>query len=331
MRNPAMFGQNHSSETEIVTSTAEKKYHIPVLLKESIAALNLRDGGIYVDATLGGGGHTRAILNSGKNLKLYAFDQDENALKFAEKNFLSAYKNLVLIKNNFANLRTGLALERIKKIDGILFDLGVSFNQISNPARGFSYLHDGNLDMRMDESEELTAFDIINNFPLKKLRDIFFEFGEEREAAHIASAIVSKRKLKKIKTTAELSEIIDRSTHSKFKMKAKARIFQALRIYLNREIEVLKTALNDAVKILNPGGRLVVISYHSIEDRVVKKFFQYEEKSCICPPNLPCVCDKVSTLKIITKKPIIPSSEEIAENRMARSAKMRVAEKKGEK
>ncbi|RLC51978.1 MAG: 16S rRNA (cytosine(1402)-N(4))-methyltransferase RsmH [Candidatus Cloacimonadota bacterium] len=306
------------------------EYHIPVLLKESIQALAIHSGGIYVDATLGGGGHTRAILASEKDIKLYAFDRDENALKFAKDNFLSSYQNLVLIKDNFANLRTGLALERVKKIDGILFDLGVSFNQISTPGRGFSYLHEGNLDMRMDESEKLTAFDIINDFPFEKLKEIFFEFGEEREAARIAAAIISQRKLNKIKTTSELSEIIERSTRSRFKMKAKARIFQALRIYLNGEIEALKQALKDAVNILNPKGRIVVISYHSIEDRVVKKFFQYEEKSCICPPNFPkCVCNKVSTLKIITKKPIIPSSQEISENRMARSAKMRVAEKRG--
>ena len=306
-----------------------KDYHVPVMLNESISALKIQNEGIYVDATLGGGGHTKAILDSNKNIIVFAFDQDEDAI-YEARNYLKDYsKRLTIIKDNFANLRTRLALERIKKIDGILFDLGVSSHQISKPERGFSFSLDGKLDMRMDKSQKLSAYDIINNFSYEELRNLFFEFGEERESSKIAKAIVSNRMKKKISTTLELSEIIENSIFSRHKLKAKARIFQAIRIYLNEEIEVLKTALKDAVNILNFEGRIVVISYHSIEDRAVKKFFQYQAKSCICPPNFPkCVCDKVSTLTIINKKPILPSNDEILKNNKARSAKLRIAEKR---
>ncbi len=305
------------------------EYHTPVLLKESIDALNIKDGGIYVDATLGGGGHTEAILKTGKKIRLFSFDKDEDSIKHAEKLLGDNYENILLIKDNFKNLRTRLSLEMIKKIDGILFDLGVSSHQIGTSDRGFSFSLDGELDMRMDQDSDLTAYQIINNFSFKELRSIFYEYGEEKEAARIAGAIVEKRDQKKIKTTLELSEIIEKSTISKHKLKAKARIFQSIRIYLNDEINNLKTALKDAVNILNPHGRIAVISYHSLEDRVVKQFFRYEEKSCICPSNFPkCICDKISTLKILTRKPVLPSSEEIQNNKRARSAKLRVAERK---
>ena len=234
-----------------------------------------------------------------------------------------------MINDNFKNLRTGLALNRIKKIDGILFDLGVSSHQIDSADRGFSYMADGDLDMRMDRTSKLSAKELINTFSLEDLKDIFFKYGEERESARIARKIVEVRKQKEIKTTLQLAEIIDNSIKSNQRIKAKARIFQAIRIFVNNEIEALNKALKDAVHLLNKGGRIAVISYHSIEDRVVKQFFKYENLSCVCPDDFPiCTCDKVSTLKIITKKPILPTEEEIHNNSRAKSAKLRIAERK---
>jgi 16S rRNA (cytosine1402-N4)-methyltransferase len=306
-----------------------ENFHEPVLLEESIAALNIRDGLVYVDATLGGGGHTRAILNTGKKIKLISFDQDEAAIEHCRNSFGENYDNLTLIHDNFSNFWTGVALQKIKKIDGILFDLGVSSYQINEPERGFSFSLDGKLDMRMNNKSELTAYEIVNKFTYEELKKIFFEYGEERESYRIAKGIIKERESKNIQTTLELADIIDRYTFSHQKLKAKARIFQAIRIYLNDEINVLTTALNDAVKILNPGGRLAVISYHSLEDRIVKQLLRFQEKVCICPPSFPqCVCNKKSTLRILTKKPITPKQEEIARNSRARSAKLRIAEKK---
>ena len=305
-------------------------YHIPVLLKESVEALNIKDGGVYVDATLGGGGHTTAILESGKEITLFAFDQDPDALIHNEELAKKYAGKLFIINDNFANLRTQLSLHRIKKIDGILFDLGVSSHQINVDSRGFSFSLDGDLDMRMDQTRELTAKELINHFPYEELRNIFRDYGEEKQASRIAKAIVEAREEKPFSTTLELSEFLDRCTVGQKKLKIKARIFQAIRIFINGEIEVLKCALEDAVKILNPEGRIAVISYHSLEDRIVKKLFKFEEKDCICPPKLPiCVCNKKSRLKILTRKPIIPSEEEIEKNNRARSAKLRIAKGTG--
>ncbi len=306
-----------------------KEYHVPVLLDECLEALDLQDGKIYVDATFGGGGHARKILESGKDLKLFAFDQDPDSIAQSKTLKEEYSEQFVLIKENFANIRTGLALERIKKIDGILFDLGVSSHQINDPSRGFSFSGDGKLNMRMDQETELTAADVVNTYSFEDLTKIFRNYGEEKESPRIARNIILKREQNEIETTLQLSQIIENCIVSKKSIKAKARIFQALRIYINKEMEVLQTALEESVKILNPGGRLVVISYHSLEDRIVKNLFKYEEKSCLCPPEFPkCVCDKKSTLKILTRKPVVPSQEEIDSNPRARSAKLRIAEKK---
>ncbi|MFC1887235.1 16S rRNA (cytosine(1402)-N(4))-methyltransferase RsmH [Candidatus Cloacimonadota bacterium] len=306
-----------------------ENYHDPVMLKESIEALNIREGLVYVDATLGGGGHSEAILNSGKDIRLISFDQDQDAIDHCLEKFGNKYSNATLIHDNFSNFWTGVALQKVKKIDGILFDLGVSSYQINVPEKGFSFSLEGRLDMRMDNTSDLTAYDVVNKFTRDELRKIFLEYGEEREAGRIASEIIRERENKEIISTLQLADIIDRATRSHQKMKAKARIFQAIRIYLNDEINVLTTALQDAVRVLNTGGRLAVISYHSLEDRVVKNLLRYHEKICICPPSFPqCNCNKVSTLKILTRKPIVPSEEEIARNPRARSAKLRVAEKK---
>ncbi|MEA2097272.1 MAG: 16S rRNA (cytosine(1402)-N(4))-methyltransferase RsmH [Candidatus Cloacimonadota bacterium] len=306
-----------------------REYHVPVLLAECLEALDLQDGKIYVDATFGGGGHSCGILESGKDIKLIGFDHDPDSIE-QSKILKDKYpEKFVMIKENFANIRTGLALERIKKVDGILFDLGVSSHQINDPARGFSFSGDGDLNMRMDQGSNLTAADVVNTYSFEELAKIFREYGEEKEAARIASNIILERSKKEIQTTLQLSTIIENCIISKKSIKAKARIFQALRIYINKEMEVLKTALNDSVKILNPGGRLVVISYHSLEDRIVKNIFKYEAKSCICPPEFPiCVCDKVSTLKILSRKPVVPREQEIENNPRARSAKLRIAQKR---
>lgn len=306
-----------------------KEYHLPVLLEECIEALDLRSGKIYVDATFGGGGHSKEILNNGKDITLFGIDQDPDSIEQSKILAKKYPEKFVMIKENFANIRTGLALERINKVDGILFDLGVSSHQINDPSRGFSFSVESDLDMRMDNNSEITAADVVNTYSYKDLATIFRVYGEEKEAGRIASNIILQRNKKEIKTTLQLSEIIEKCIRSKKSIKAKARIFQALRIHINKEMDVLKTALNDSVKILNPGGRIVVISYHSLEDRIIKNFFKYEEKSCICPPKFPqCVCNKVSTLKIITKKPIVPTLEEIENNPRARSAKLRIAQKK---
>jgi 16S rRNA (cytosine1402-N4)-methyltransferase len=307
-----------------------KTYHEPVLLQESIQHLAIRDNGIYVDATLGGGGHTEALLQTNSTIQVVAFDQDMEAIEHAKFLEQKYKKRLILIHENFRNIWTQLALNRIKKIDGILFDLGISSHQIDIAERGFSFMVEGDLDMRMNANEKITAYEVVNTFDEQKLYEIFRDFGEEREAKRIAREIVKNRKIKVIKTTLELANIIDYATFSHQKMKAKARIFQALRIFINSELDVLQSALRDAVRLLKPQGRIVVISYHSLEDRIVKHFFKEEEKECKCPPSLlKCVCKGKSTIQIISKKPIVPSYREMSENPRARSAKMRVAEKKG--
>jgi 16S rRNA (cytosine1402-N4)-methyltransferase len=305
-----------------------EKYHIPVLLNKSIQALNIKDNGVYVDATLGGGGHSKAILESNDTIRLFSFDRDSEAINYAEKLLNDFGKRSILIHSNYDKLRTKMSLEKVKKIDGILFDLGVSFHQITDPQRGFSFSKNGKLDMRMDNRDNVTAYEIVNEFSVEELSSIFLEYGEEKKARTIAKRIALKREIKKIETTAELSLIIDEVIKGKMRVKSKARIFQALRIFINGELDSIKTAIKEAVDILKPNGRLVVITYHSLEDRIIKQFFKYEEKSCICPSNFPvCICDKKSRLKIVNKKPIIPTEDEIETNPQSRSAKLRIAEK----
>jgi 16S rRNA (cytosine1402-N4)-methyltransferase len=307
-----------------------KTYHKPVLLQEAIDFLAIHDNGLYVDATLGGGGHTQAILDANPTNRVISFDQDKEAIEHT-LNLQKRYAGrLTIVHENFSNLWTQLSLLRIKKIDGILFDLGISSHQIDFAKRGFSFMVEGDLDMRMNSNQYTTAYEVINTFSEQRLNEIFWNFGEERESRKIAQAIVREREKRPIKTTLQLSEIIDFATYSHQKMKAKARIFQSLRIFINSELDVLKTALKDAVRVLNPNGRMVVISYHSLEDRIVKRFFREEEKKCSCPESFfVCLCSGQSTIKVITKKPVIPTMEEMSQNPRARSAKMRVAEKKG--
>ncbi|MCD6182052.1 MAG: 16S rRNA (cytosine(1402)-N(4))-methyltransferase RsmH [Candidatus Cloacimonetes bacterium] len=307
-------------------------YHAPVMVGVCLAQLNLKDGGVYVDATLGGGGHTEAMLKSNSTITVYGFDQDSAAIAHASKRLEEFSDRVHFIHSNFARLRTQLALQRITKVDGILFDLGVSSRQIDDPTRGFSFMQDGKLDMRMDATTSETAYDFINTASVEELTRVFREYGEEREAYHIARAIATSRAVKPIETTYQLSEIIDLSARSQHKIKVKARIFQAIRIHLNGELDVLKSALSQSIQALAPQGRLVVMSYHSLEDRIVKQFMVEEAKDCVCPPSFPvCQCSKISTIKILTRKPIGADASEIEANPRARSAKLRVAERKEEK
>lgn len=305
-------------------------YHVPVLLKESMEYLNLKKGGIYVDATLGGGGHTESMLQDPTIKQVFAFDQDEDAVNYASQRLTNYKDKLCIIKSNFSEMRTELALQKIKGVDGILFDLGVSSHQLDEPSRGFSFDRAGDLDMRMDVHTGMTAKELINTYSAEELAKIFRECGEEQAAYKIAQWIVSARAKKKLNTTQDLTDVIDTQMRSNPALvtKTKARIFQAIRIYLNRELELLETSLTDSINLLNPGGRIVVISYHSLEDRIVKTGMQQAAKGCICPKSvLKCVCQQRPKVKIITTKPIIASEGEVLNNSRARSAKLRAAEK----
>ncbi len=313
-------------------------YHVPVLVKECIDLLQLRAGGIYVDATLGGGGHSHAMLDFCSDIQLYVFDQDPDAINYAKVR-LQDYKNQVHYFNeNFENLRNRLALERINKIDGILMDIGVSNYQISESSRGFSFMHDADLDMRMDKQRDLTAEQVVNELSQDELKKIFFELGEENLSAFIAKEIVYRRTIKRISRTRDLADIVETCVRKSTKgyiepsniTKSKARIFQAIRIYVNDELNLLSKTLKESVSLLNNGGRIAVISWHSLEDRIVKQYFVEEHNPCTCPKDLPiCLCGKKPRLKIITKKPIVPGVDEISDNSNAKSAKLRVAERIG--
>ncbi len=305
-------------------------YHKPVLLQESIELLNLRKGGIYVDATLGGGGHAEAILNNPLVKHVYAIDQDSDAISFASERLKPYLKKTTIIKANFEELRTQLALRKIKGIDGALFDLGVSSYQLDKGERGFSFDKDAQLDMRMDKQSDITVKEILNTLSVEDLTRIFRNYGEEQAAYKIAQWIDKERKIKQIETTHELCRIIDKNMRANPELitKTKARIFQSLRIHLNRELEVLQVTLNDALNLLNKHGRLVVITYHSLEDRIVKTTFAKAAKGCVCPKTiLKCNCNQKEMVKLINNKAIKPSEEELKLNSRSRSAKLRAVEK----
>jgi len=310
------------------------QFHLPVMAAQCVQFLAPRPGGVYVDATVGGGGHSLALLKAEPQIRLFAFDQDEEAIaQAAEK--LDAYRDRVdIIKSNFSRLRTELALRRIKSIDGIIFDLGVSSHQLDNAARGFSFDQEAELDMRMDRSQSLTAAMVVNTLPQAELARIFKEYGEEQNAARIARAIVAARKKKPLRTTMELARLIEAvaGKGSRDSLKTKVRIFQSLRIQVNRELEVLEPTLKDAINLLTTGGRIVVLSYHSLEDRIVKNTLRAAASGCNCPPNvLTCVCGRTKRLKLLSKRAIVASVGEVEENNRSRSARLRAAEKiKGE-
>jgi len=303
-------------------------YHIPVLLKETIDMLVINKHGVYLDCTLGGGGHARKILESIEpDGYLLGIDRDKQAIDHAS-NELSSFKNFKSENINFARINE---LEQIvfgMQFDGILLDLGVSSKQIDDPERGFMYSEDGELDMRMDTAQGISAYDIINSYGPAELADIFFKYGEERNSRKIAEKIIQNRDKKKIRTTGELADIIGSVCSKNFRIKTLSRIFQALRIEVNKELDELQTVLKFSLNVLKPNGRVAVISYHSLEDRIVKQFINEYSSGCNCPKELPkCVCDKKPIIRNLTKKPMCASEEEIKSNSRSRSAKLRIFEK----
>ncbi|MBA7586003.1 Ribosomal RNA small subunit methyltransferase H [subsurface metagenome] len=303
------------------------QYHIPVMVTEVLKYLGVVNDGIYVDCTLGGGGHSQAILSEGGSV--IGFDRDRDAVAYSEKR-LSKYGNLFNARvARFSGL-ADMVGDNAGRIKGIIMDLGVSSRMIDEPSRGFSYRLDGPLKMTMDTGGE-TAFDIVNRKSIPELTDIFKQYGQERNAARIARAIDDARLVKPIETTLQLADIIEKNVSSHKPQKSKARIFQALRIYINDEIGELRKGLEGAVRVLEPGGRLCVITYHSLEDREVKMFMRTKADPCICPSDLPvCSCGLSPELRILTRKSLKPSPEEINGNSRARSAALRVSEKMGE-
>lgn len=306
--------------------------HVTVMLKESVDNLVWDRDGIYVDGTLGGAGHSREILSrlSAKG-RLIGIDRDTNALLFASEKLKDYKEQTLLIHSNFSEIKNKLQSNGIDKVDGVLLDLGVSSPQLDDAHRGFSYMQDAPLDMRMDVTSCVTAQDIINTYPENAIRDIIQKYGEERWASRIASFIIRERENSPITTTGQLVEIIKSAIPAAARREGPhpaKRTFQAIRIAVNRELEEVENVLPDIVDMLNPGGRVCVITFHSLEDRIVKDSFKKMADPCTCPLEFPvCVCKKVPLVRIITRKPIVPTSQELADNPRARSAKLRVAEK----
>lgn len=309
----------------------EKPYnHISVLLNESIQQLNIKKNGVYVDCTFGGGGHSSEILKRIPNGHLYAFDQDSFAINTADEKLKKIASNYTLINENFVNIKVALEEENVYGVDGILYDLGVSSFQLDIPERGFSYRFDGPLDMRMDQTAELDAYTVVNTYDEKSLVRILFEYGEEKFARLIARKIVSEREKKPIETTLELVEIIKKALPASALRNSShpaKQTFQAIRIEVNHELDILKKALEDGLSLLNKNGRMVVITFHSLEDRIVKKLFK-EKTTLQLPKDLPYIPEGYEIeFKLINSKVILPSESEISNNLRSHSAKMRVIEK----
>jgi 16S rRNA (cytosine1402-N4)-methyltransferase len=307
-------------------------HHVPVLINQTIEYLNIKPDGIYVDCTLGGGGHSQAIISKlGSKGVLIGIDQDKTAIEAASKRLGQYEARFEAVHSNYKNITrivTGLGF---KEIDGVIFDLGVSSHQLDTSERGFSYNHDAPLDMRMDQRAQLTAEDLVNSLSEADLADIIWRYGEERWSKRIAQFIVERRKYAPLKTTGQLVDVIKAAIPAGARREGPhpaKRTFQALRIGVNKELDVLETGLQDAVTLLKKGGRIGVITFHSLEDRVVKDIFKNLAKGCECPPSFPiCVCEKRSLLRIITKKPLVPTEQELKQNPRARSAKLRIGEK----
>ncbi|AQS58279.1 16S rRNA (cytosine(1402)-N(4))-methyltransferase RsmH [Desulforamulus ferrireducens] len=306
--------------------------HISVLLHESIEGLNIKPQGIYVDCTLGGAGHSLEILRKlGPEGRLIGIDQDPAAIKNAAERLQSFAGQFRAVKRNFYQLKHVLEELGIQRVDGVLFDLGVSSYQLDTPDRGFSYMHDAELDMRMSPDSAVSAKDLVNKLSERELTDIIRKYGEEKWAKRIAAFIVKERAKQPITTTGKLVEVIKAAVPAAARRDGPhpaKRTFQALRIAVNHELDILNQTMKDAVDVLNPGGRVVVITFHSLEDRIIKETFKELANPCTCPPTFPvCACGKKPQIKIITNKPIEPSPAEVASNPRARSAKLRVAEK----
>lgn len=306
--------------------------HIPVLFKETIDYLNVKPGGIYVDCTLGGAGHSSEIARRVQpGGVLIGIDQDQNAIEAAGRKLAEYKESVIIVKDNFRNLKRVIQNAGFEKVDGILMDIGVSSHQIDEDERGFSYMNDGPLDMRMDTTKGMTAKDLLNNASQQELKRIIKDYGEERWADRIAKFICDEREKYEIETTFQLVDIIKMAIPAAARREGghpAKRTFQALRIAVNDELNVLETALQDAVEMLKDGGRVAVITFHSLEDRIVKNIFNQLERPCTCPPELPvCVCGKEPKLKVLTRKPITASEEELEVNSRSKSAKLRAAER----
>ena len=306
------------------------EYHKPVLFDEVMENIISEGDAVYVDCTLGGGGHTEGMLERcSTESKVIGIDQDKEAINFAKERLKKYGNKIEIFQDNFRNLDTVIYLAGHNKVDRILMDIGVSSNQLDNLERGFSYRYDAKLDMRMDRNLKISAYEVVNDFSEKEIADIIYKYGEEPKSRKIAKNIVEYRKNKKIETTLELSEIIIKSIGKSMKKHPSKRTFQAIRIFVNKELEVLEEALDKAVNLLNNNGKLLVITFHSLEDRMVKEKFREYENPCTCPPEIPvCVCNKKSLGKVITKKPIIAKESELNENNRAHSAKLRIFERK---
>lgn len=308
--------------------------HKPVMLDECIDYLNIRANGVYVDATLGGAGHSSEILKRlGPEGLLIGIDQDQDAIRAAGQKLenVQTQGRYVLYHTNFENIREVIGMQKLKAVDGVLMDLGVSSYQLDEGERGFSYQQDAPLDMRMSKSEEMDAAWVVNNLSREELTRIIREYGEEKWASRIAEFIVKSREIQKITTTGQLVDIIKAAIPAAARREGPhpaKRTFQAIRIAVNRELEVLEKTLGEIIDFLNPGGRLAVITFHSLEDRIVKQIFKDKAQGCICPGDFPkCVCGRTPQIRILTRKPVTPSEDELERNPRARSAKLRVAEK----
>ena len=307
--------------------------HQPVMPDEVTDGLAIKPGGVYADGTLGAGGHSARILQNLTTGLLIGVDRDAWAVETASARLRAYGKRFRALRGNYHDLPALLAEQDIFQADGVLLDLGVSSHQLDTAARGFSYNADGNLDMRMDDRGELTAFDIVNGYTEKRLTEILFAYGEERYAKRIARAIAETRAAEPITTTMRLADIIAASVPAKYRVTGghpAKRSFQAIRIEVNNELSRLGAALRDLVSLLSPGGRVCVITFHSLEDRIVKQLFKALANPCECPRDIPvCVCGKTPLVNIVTRKPILPSEKELADNKRSRSAKLRVAERAG--
>ena len=308
--------------------------HISVLLDETIEGLAIKPDGIYVDGTLGGGGHSYHICrNLSKQGRLIGIDQDDAAIAAASERLQEFADRVTIVRSNYCNMKSVLQELGIDKVDGIVLDLGVSSYQLDTVERGFSYKYDTDLDMRMDRRQTLTAKDIVNNYSEKELFRIFRDYGEEQFSQNIAKHIVRNRQEKEIQTTFELNEIIKAAIPAKMRTNGhpSKRVFQAIRIECNKELDVLRDTMDTMVELLNPGGRLSIITFHSLEDRIVKSAYRKYENPCTCPPEFPvCVCGKKPLGKSVTRKPVLPSKEELEVNSRSKSAKLRVFEKTAE-
>jgi len=304
--------------------------HISVLKEEAISGLNIKPDGVYVDCTLGGGGHSFEIVKRLTTGKLICFDKDLDALSYSKEKLKEFTDKIIFLHENFANIKSALNSLGIRKVDGILADLGVSSYQLDNIDRGFSYRGDSKLDMRMDKTKSLSAYEVVNQYSEKDLQRILFNYGEEKNTFQIVSKIIKQRQIKPVETTLELKDIVTSSYPPKLRNKPALanKVFQAIRIEVNGELDDLK-CLDDMIALLNSDGRLCIITFHPLEDRIVKNTFKLHATDCICPSHMPiCVCKHKSDIELVSRKPIIPSENEMLSNPRSASAKLRVVRKK---